>query len=194
MSGVYERKLMAHHLVDVSWFSYASKWIMEFSCRRANLESRIFSDSWNWGSHRVTYTCVTCCVKWVMFQRTFRTLYLRVAEVWKHWHQKSLQWTVTASNSHCKEKPLKTWCNEQSAQRGGTARNNHCKEQSLQGAVTAKNSHKEQPLQRRVTAMISRLQGSRLAKLQGSRLQGLLSKCALGCTFDIANICSNNDS
>ena len=169
MLRVYERKLMANHLVDVSWFSYASKWIVELGCRRANLESRIFSASWtlfqmqllhvNWGSHRATYRCFTCCVKWVMFQRTFRTLYLRVAEVWKFWHQKSLQWTVTASNSHCKE---------QSPQRTATAKESHCNDLKVAGFQTA--------------------------KLQGSWVQGLLSKCALGCTFDIAENCSNNDS
>ena len=80
----------------------------------------------------------------------------------------------TASNRHCKEQPLKTWCKEQSVQRGDiaqslqgtvTARNSHCKgeplktwckeqsvqrggtAQSAQGTVTARNSHcKEEPV------------------------------------------------
>ena len=46
----------------------------------------------------------------------FRSLYFRIGEFSKHWHQQSLQRTVTAK---------KTWCKEDLMKRTGTAKNNH---------------------------------------------------------------------
>ena len=61
-------------------------------------------------------------------KRKFRSLYFRIGEFSKHWHQQSLQRTVTAK---------KTWCKEDLMKRTVSAKKRHCKERT----GTAKNNH-----------------------------------------------------
>ena len=71
-------------------------------------------------------------------KRKFRSLYFCIGEFSKHWHQQSLQRTVTAK---------KTWCKEDLMKRTVSAKKRHCKERT----GTAKN---EQALQRTIITIV----------------------------------------